>query len=156
MALPLPEDFKEFLRLLNKNRVKYLLIGGYAVAHYGHVRNTADMDVWVEPTSMNAKRVVKSLQEFGFDGPDVVEDIFTNPRKVVRMGVSPLRLEILTSISGVTFSQCYQRKKLVRMQSERVKVIDLQDLLINKKASGREKDLLDVKELQTKGNQKKR
>jgi predicted nucleotidyltransferase len=147
MALPLPDDFREFLKLLNKNRVKYLLIGGYAVAHYGHVRNTADMDVWVEATIQNARRVVKSLQEFGFDGHDVVASLFTNPRKVVRMGVSPLRLEILTSISGVTFDKCYKRMKLARMGSQRVKLIDLRDLIINKKASGRDKDLLDVKEL---------
>lgn len=155
MALLLPEDFREFLRLLNKNRVKYLLIGGYAVAHYGHVRNTADMDVWVEATSMNAKRVVKSLHEFGFDGSDVVESLFTNPRKVVRMGISPLRLEILTTISGVTFEHCYKRMRLVRIQSQRVKMIDLPDLIINKKASGREKDLLDVKELLRKSKRSK-
>lgn len=127
MALPLPDDFREFLKLLNKNRVKYLLIGGYAVAHYGYVRNTADMDVWVESTIQNAKRVVKALNEFGFDGPDVTMSLFLNPRKIVRMGVLPLRLEILTSISGVKFEQCYKRMKSVRMQSQRVKLIDLED-----------------------------
>lgn len=148
MAPQLPADFSEFLRLLHAHRVKYLLIGGYAVAHYGYVRTTADMDVWIEASAANAARVCKALAEFGFEVDKLNRELFLNPRNVIRMGVPPLRLEISMSIDGVDFKECYARKRRVRFQKQSVKVIDLHDLIKNKKASGREKDLLDIRELQ--------
>src|SRR5690348_10546085 len=103
----LPQDFKEFLQLLNTNRVEYLLVGGYAVGYYGYVRATADMDVWISCNPENAVKAVKTLREFGFDVPELSEELFLKPESIVRMGVPPFRLEVFTSISGVSFQECY-------------------------------------------------
>lgn len=148
MALPLPDDFREFLKLLNVRRVKYLLIGGYAVAHYGYIRTTADMDVWIERSEANASRMVKALIDFGYDVEGLQPALFLSERSVVRMGVSPLRLEILTSISGVSFAECYRRGRRIRVRGLQVKVIAYQDLITNKRASGRLKDLADIEGLE--------
>ncbi|MBL8823910.1 MAG: hypothetical protein JNJ77_15090 [Planctomycetia bacterium] len=147
MAQPLPADFAAFLKLLHANRVKYLLIGGYAVGHYGYVRTTADMDIWIETSSVNAHRVARALQEFGFGAQQVDPLLFLKPENIVRMGVPPLRLEIAMQIDGVTFEECYSRRQRVRFGRLLVNVIDLHDLLKNKKVSARDKDLLDIKEL---------
>jgi hypothetical protein len=111
MALPaLPRDFKEFLKSLNSNGVEYLLIGGYAVAIHGHVRATHDIDVWVRISPENAARIQRALCEFGFAAVLPSSDLFLTPNKVVRMGVPPIRIAILTSISGVGFEPCYREK----------------------------------------------
>src|SRR5580658_4167171 len=102
MATPaLARDFKEFLKSLNSNHVEYLLIGGYAVGIYGYVRATNDLDIWVSITAENANRVHCALREFGFAEALLTADLFLTPNNVVRMGVPPIRIEILTSISGV-------------------------------------------------------
>jgi hypothetical protein len=93
----LPPDFKEFLQLLNSNNIEYLLIGGYAVGYYGYPRATADMDIWVNATRQNAERLVEVFGAFGFN--EVSSDMFLRKSQVIRMGVPPLRIEILTSIS---------------------------------------------------------
>lgn len=143
----LPRDFKEFLRLLESHGVEYLLIGGYAVGYYGYVRATADMDVWVSSTPENADKVVAALREFGFDLPGLNRDLFIEEGNVVRMGVPPFRLEILTSISGVDFARCYQDRVQTTIDALPVSVIRLDHLKANKKASGRLKDLVDLEHL---------
>ena len=92
-----PQDFSEFLKLLNAHRVEYLLIGGFAVALHGYPRATADMDVWVARDRSNAERLVSCLREFGFDTPNLTPELFDDPNRIVRMGVAPLRIEILIS-----------------------------------------------------------
>jgi predicted nucleotidyltransferase len=148
MALQLPDDFKEFLRLLSENQVEYLLVGGYAVNYYGYPRATADMDVWVRIGERNAERVVKSLEDFGFNLPELTPDLFLSKRALVRMGVPPLRLEILTDISGVQFEEAYARREQVMQEDIEVSLIALDDLIQNKTAAGRPKDILDAEELQ--------
>ena len=143
----LPPDFKEFLRLLNSHRVEYLLVGGYAVGYHGYPRPTGDMDVWIAVSSPNAARVVGALVEFGFRAEDVPAALFTEPGKIVRMGVPPMRLEIVTSISGVDFAACYARRTSAVVDGVVVNVIGLDDLKTNKKASGRHKDLNDLEQL---------
>lgn len=107
----LPPDFREFLRLLNANQVEYLLVGGYAVGHYGYVRNTANMDVWVAISPENSTRVLNALEQFGFDRTAGAHlDLFQQPGNTIRMGEPPLRIEIQTEISGVTFAECYARR----------------------------------------------
>src|SRR5580693_4971018 len=105
MATALPKDFKEFLRLLNSNSVRYLLIGGYAINFYGYSRNTEDLHVWVEIAPQNAVNIVSALQAFGFHA--ATPDLFLETNRVVRMGVPPMRVELLTTISGVQFDACY-------------------------------------------------
>ena len=104
----LPPDFKDFLRLLNEHEVQYLLIGGYAVGYHGYPRATADMDIWVAIHPENAEKIVGALREFGFDLPELSADLFMKDKQIVQMGIPPVKLEIVTSISGVEFSECYQ------------------------------------------------
>src|SRR5881397_1413644 len=106
-TIQLPPDFKEFLRLLNSREVKYLVVGGYAVGIHGHVRGTADIDIWVEASSENAAKLAGVIREFGFRGPEVTDTLFAEPNRVIRMGTPPIRIEVLTTISGVTFEECY-------------------------------------------------
>ncbi|MBI3408791.1 MAG: nucleotidyltransferase [Planctomycetes bacterium] len=143
----LPVDFREFLKSLNSKRVKYLLIGGYAVVYHGYPRATGDMDVWVETSPQNAKRLDRAIREFGFDVEKLSPDLFEKPDQIVRMGIPPMRIEVLTTISGVHFSDCYRRRRVIRIDGIKVSVISLRDLLANKKASGRTKDLADYEQL---------
>jgi hypothetical protein len=143
-TIRLPPDFKEFLRLLNSNRVEYLLIGGYAVGYYGYPRPTGDMDIWIARTPDNAQKVVHALGEFGFTCP---ERLLLEQKKVVRMGVPPFRLEILTTISGVNFATCYAERLQVELDEIEVSLISLPHLKLNKKAAARSKDITDLDNL---------
>ena len=145
--IELPPDFSEFLRLLNAHGVEYLLVGGYAVAIHGYPRATVDMDLWVARTRRNAEHLVSALREFGFDMPQVTVDLFLQPDRVVRMGVAPLRIELLTSIDGVEFDECSARHVAVQLDAIEVPVISLSDLRRNKTAAGRTKDQLDLENL---------
>lgn len=143
-TIHLPPDFKEFLQLLNFHQVEYLLIGGYAVGYYGYPRSTADMDIWVAINPDNAQKIVTTLQEFGFNTPDLSIELFLQENKIVRMGIPPMRLEILTTISGVEFENCYKNKTVAQIDNLDVHLINLSDLKQNKQASGRHKDLDDL------------
>lgn len=147
MAMTLPGDFKEFLRLLNSHRVEYLLIGGYAVAHYGYPRTTADLDLWLAVNPGNAERAAAALREFGFDVPQLTTTTLLAANKIVRLGAPPMRIELMTNISGVTFADCYKARVDAVIDGITIPVISLDDLKINKRASGRFKDLDDLEHL---------
>ena len=147
MDIELPLDFKEFLKLLNENDVKYLLIGGYAVGYYGYPRATNDMDVWIAIHPQNAQRVVNTLKEFGFDHPELTPELFLQENKIVRMGHPPMRLEISTGISGVEFDECYAGRIVDELDGVEISIISLSDLKTNKRAAGRLKDLADLENL---------
>ena len=147
MDMVLPPDFKDFLKLLNVKKIRYLLIGGYAVGYHGYPRATNDMDIWIAIDQKNAELMVKVLKEFGFDTPQLSKDHFLEEDKIIRMGVAPMRIEILTSISGVEFDECYHKKILDEIDGIEVSIISLEQLKINKKASGRHKDLDDYENL---------
>ena len=142
-----PQDFSEFLKLLNAHNVEYLLIGGFAVAMHGYPRTTADMDVWVSRQRSNAERLVACLREFGFDTPELTVDLFDDPNRIIRMGEAPLRIEILTAIDGVEFESCVARAQTTTVDGSIIPVISLEDLKVNKRASGRAKDLDDLENL---------
>ena len=143
----LPQDFKEFLQLLNDKKVKYLLIGGYAVGYHGYPRATVDMDVWIAIESKNAEKMVLVLREFGLDVPELSAELFLKEDQVIRMGVPPLRLEILTTITGVEFNECYKERVIDKIDDVNVNIISLRHLKINKKISGRHRDLNDLENL---------
>jgi hypothetical protein len=134
------------LKSLESNGVEYLLIGGYAVNIHGHVRTTNDLDIWVNVNPENAARVDRALREFGFATAGLTPELFLSPN-VVRMGVPPNRIEILTSISGVEFGACYAEKEMIPVEDLVVPVISLARLRENKAASGRLKDLADLEGL---------
>lgn len=148
MALPvLAPDFKEFLKSLNSNGVEYLLIGGYAVSLHGHIRATNDLDVWVNVSAGNAARIERALREFGFTTSSLTPELFLAENNMVRMGVPPIRIEVLTSISGVEFGVCYAEREMFEIDGIPVPVISLGRLRQNKAASGRAKDLADLESL---------
>ena len=146
-TINLPPDFSEFVRLLNAHQVEYLLIGGYAVAYHGYPRATADMDIWIATHPRNAARVVAALKEFGFDVPALSVELFQTENQIVRMGVPPVRIEIATGISGVSFAECYAARVIDVLDGLEVSLISLHDLKRNKRASGRHKDLDDLENL---------
>lgn len=143
----LSDDLKEFLRFLNEEKVEYLLIGGWAVGYHGYPRLTQDMDVWVEMSVENTQRILKSLERFGFKRGVVEESLFMQPGNIVRFGFPPNRIEILNQISGVEFNECIQRKVMADFDDLIIPVIALEDLVRNKRASGRHKDLADIEGL---------
>ncbi len=142
-----PLDFAEFLRSLASKEVEYLLVGGWAVGFHGFPRATADIDVWVRRTPANASRIVEALRLFGFDVPELNPGLFLEPDRVVRMGLPPFRVEVLTSISGVEFEECWSSRVEMVAGDLRVPVLSLEDLKRNKRASGRAKDLADLENL---------
>jgi hypothetical protein len=143
----LTKDFKEFLQCLNARGVECLVIGGHAVAFHGYPRATADLDVWIAVNPANAARVVAALEEFGFDLPELRPDLFLREDRVIRMGIAPNRIEIQTGIDGVTFAECYPQRVAVELDGIPIWFISLADLKINKRASGRNKDLADLDNL---------
>jgi len=147
MDLELPNDFKEFLRLLRARGVEYLVVGGWAVIYHGYPRATDDLDIWIAVSPTNAERIVSVFREFGFDAPELSTDLFLKDDSLVRIGVEPVRIEVMTSISGVNFEDCYSRRLETELNEEPVSLINLRHLRQNKKASGRLKDLSDLENL---------
>ena len=150
--MELYSDFEEFIKLLNKHNVKYLVVGGYVVSYYSHPRNTGDIDVFVESSNDNAKNILSVLDEFGFGYLNISLDDLMKSNQVIQLGNSPVRIDIMTSIDGVKFNEAYKNKELAKFgKIGNVPIISLNDLLKNKKLSGREKDIQDVKSLEKDG-----
>lgn len=144
----LNQDFKEFIKSLNDNHVRYLVIGGYAVAFHGHPRYTKDIDVWIEMSPENAARMVKALEQFGFGSLGLKMDDFTTPDQIIQLGYPPSRIDILTTPAGVEFASCYEARVQVVIDDVTVQFIDLDNLKKNKKATGRYQDLADIENLE--------
>ena len=148
MAKPqLPPDFKEFLKLCLKYEVRFMMIGGLAVVHHGHPRLTLDMELWIERGLDNGERIIRALKDFGFANPEVVPEDFAKEKQFLRMGWKSTVIEIFNSLPGVDFADCYARRVFVKMGPMQVPFIGLEDLKVNKRASGRLKDLQDLEEL---------
>lgn len=143
----LPPDFKEFLKLLNANQIEYLLVGGYAVSYHGYPRATIDMDLWVAIHQENSQKLVSALKEFGFAPPDLSEALFLKEDQIIRMGIPPFRIELLTSISGVDFETCFAERVVDHLDGVETNIISLEKLKQNKKSSARHKDLADLENL---------
>ena len=126
--IQLPAEFKEFLKLLNSHRVEYLLVGGYAVGYHGYPRATGDMDLWVAIRQNNAEKLVVALMEFGLNAPQLSADLFLQENQIIRMGVPPMRIELLTTISGVDFDSCYSERIVDVIDNVEVNIINLKTL----------------------------
>ena len=146
-TIHLPQDFKEFFQSFNQHEVEYLLVGGYAVGYHGYPRATIDIDVWVASNGENARRVVAALEDFGFGSQMLAEELFLEADQVIRMGLPPMRIEILTSISGVDFQDAYDERIEDVLDGVPVKLISLRHLKANKVAAARTKDRADLEEL---------
>lgn len=144
----LNQDFKEFIQSLNDNGVRYLIIGGYAVALHGYPRYTKGMDVWVEPSPDNAARMVPALEQFGFGSLGLQAADFMTPDQIIQLGYPPNRIDIITTPPGVDFKSCYAARVAVEIDGVEVSFIDLENLKKSKKASGRLQDLADLENLE--------
>ena len=146
-TIRLPTDFKKFLTLLNSGHVDYLVVGGYAVAFHGHPRATGDLDLWIATSPENVVRIRRALEEFGFSRELVASAPLAVSGKVIRMGNPPLRIELLTSVSGVDFDACHRRRETLIVDAIEVAFISLADLRANKRAAGRAQDIADLEDL---------
>jgi len=142
------KDFREFIKLLNSNNVKYLVVGGYAVAFHGYPRYTKNMDIWIWINENNAKKLIKTLEEFGFSSLGLKKEDFLKPEYVIQLGYPPNRIDILTKISGLEFEKCYKSRIKTNMDGITIDFINLENLKKNKKAIGRFKDLADLENLE--------
>jgi len=141
------KDFKELLELFNVHKVEYIIVGGYALAYHGAPRYTGDIDLFVKPDTENALCILKALNEFGFGSVDLKEDDFISPNKVVQLGYPPVRIDIITSISGVSWDQAFKEREKGKYGDVPVYYIGRKHYIINKRASGRKKDLADLEAL---------
>ena len=145
--MKIQKDLKEFIALMNSHEVEYIIVGGHAVAYHGYPRFTGDMDFFVRTSAENAARIITVLQSFGFTGAEQLEPTLVTAGKVVQLGRPPNRIDLLTGIDGVTFEQAVAGAIEIKMDELPVRMIGLEDLLKNKAAAGRPKDLADLLEL---------
>ena len=138
------QDFKELLALLNKHHVKYLIVGAYALAFHGSPRNTGDIDILIQPETANAKLILEALKAFGFGSLGLTIKDFNKPENVVQLGVPPVRIDLITSISGVTWAEAHKGKAPGYYGDVPVYYLGKSEYIKNKKASGRKKDLADI------------
>ena len=141
------KDFEEFLQLLNATGVEFVIVGGYAVAFHGYVRTTDDMDLFFRNTPENIARIRQALQRFGLSTTEQQADEFAVPENIIRMGIAPVRIEMMNSISGLTFDEVWQNKVSGIYGETPVFYISRSNLLHNKRESARPKDIADVDEL---------
>lgn len=144
-ANQLSPEFKEFVELLNAHEVEYLIVGAFAIARYGVVRNTGDIDVWVRQTFDNATKLVHVLAEFGLASLGYTATDFMEVDVIVQIGVAPFRIDLLTVIDGVTFAECYPNRQISVLDGVPLSVISIHDLRRNKASTGRAKDQEDLR-----------
>ena len=135
------------LSLLLDNKVEFLLVGAYALAAHGFPRATADIDIFVKPDSKNASVLYKTLEKFGAPLENISRDDFAHPGIILQIGVAPRRIDIITKIDGLTYDEASKGKEIIEIESLSIPVISKQNLIINKLASGREKDKIDARNL---------
>ena len=145
--MPLNSDLREFVALLNSHRVDFLVVGAYAVAFHGYPRYTGDLDILVRPDLGNAQHVLAALTQFGFGSLGIRAEDLATAGKVVQLGVSPNRIDLVTSVTGVSFEQAWASRQAADLDGVPVFFIGRRELLRNKESTGRAKDLGDAEEL---------
>lgn len=148
MIVRVEKDYEELLELFNKHKVKYCIIGSYALAFYARPRYTKDLDLLVENSSKNANRILNALDDFGFGSLQLSQSDFTEPGQIIQLGYEPVRIDLLTSIEGVEFSKIYNNRSIGQFGKQQVPFIGIKDLIALKKISGRSQDRVDLEILQ--------
>jgi hypothetical protein len=146
----LEPDFRDFVELLNKHQVEYMVVGGYALAFHGEPRFTGDLDIWIDCTASNASKMVEVMNDFGAASLGFTKKDFLSRKIIKQIGQPPLRIDIMGEIDGVSYKEAMNNKQFFRSQSLSIPFIGVEDFIKNKKASGRKKDLKDVKKLKPK------
>jgi len=141
------KDFLDFLKLLNQHKVAYLLIGGYAMVAHDEPRYTKDLDIWVKREEANAERVVDAIKEFGFKSLNLTKEDFLTNAQFIQLGVAPIRIDITSEVSGISFDEAFPKRVLVELDKIVIPVIGIEALIKNKIASGRMQDLADAEKL---------
>lgn len=145
----LNEDYKDMLRALSEEKVRFLLVGAYAMAAHGYLRATMDMDIWVMPSPDNADAVLRALARFGAPLQNITGDDLQRDGTVFQIGVAPRRIDLITTASGLTFEAAHSRSLPIDIDGILVHIPCVEDLIANKRASGRTKDLADAEELES-------
>jgi len=145
--MTLDKDFEDFVFLLNKYDVNYMIIGGYALAFHGRPRHTGDLDIWIDISEENAQKMFGVINEFGLASLGLQADDFLQKGIITQIGYPPLRIDILNEIDGVEFNDAYNNKLIIDIDGLPISYISLDDLIKNKQVSGRQRDLSDVSEL---------
>jgi hypothetical protein len=145
--MPLSKDLREFIECLNSNKVDYLIVGALAVSWHGYPRYSADVDFLVRPTGTNANRVLKAIREFGFGSLALSIADLETPGKVIQLGYEPNRIDLITSVTGVTFDEAWQTRSVGEVDGLPVQFIGREALIRNKESTGRGKDRIDAEEL---------
>jgi hypothetical protein len=143
------QDFRDLLAEFNAHRVEYLVVGAHALAAHGRVRATKDLDVWIRPSPDNARRAISALAAFGAPLHELTESDLAVPGTIFQIGIAPIRIDIITAIDGVDFASAWPGRLAVSFADQVVNVLSRDDLIRNKKAAGREQDVLDVKWLES-------
>jgi hypothetical protein len=138
------QDFRDLLALFNAHKVDYIVVGAHALAYHGAPRYTGDMDILVHPDLENAKRILRALDEFGFGSLGLKVEDFTVPDKVVQLGVAPVRIDIVTSLTGVSWEDVVAGRVDGSYGSIEVHYIGKKEFILNKRALGRKKDIADL------------
>jgi hypothetical protein len=146
--MTLDPDFEDFIKLLNLHQVDYMIIGGYAMAFHGKPRYTGYLDIWIDISEMNAQKMLLVIRDFGFSSLGFEKEDFLRENLINQLGYPPLRIDILTSIDGISFKNAYPQKKVIMIDDFTANYIGLIDLIQNKNASGRQQDLVDVQTLE--------
>lgn len=142
------QDFRDLFVEFNAQRVEFLIVGAHALAVHGHVRATRDLDIWVRPDPANAQRVLRALKSFGAPTVDLTVDDLSHPDLIFQIGVPPVRIDVLTSITGVEFQEAWDARVMTRFVDQEVGAISRVHLIRNKRASGRTQDLADLESLE--------
>jgi len=140
-------DFKELLALFNAHRVEYVIVGAYALAFHGAPRFTGDLDLFVKPNPDNARRILAALAEFGFGSAGLTAEDFTRPDHVIQLGVPPVRIDLITSLTGVSWEETVAGRATGSYGDIPVHYIGRQQFIANKRATGRKRDLADLEAL---------
>ncbi|MCM8795977.1 MAG: hypothetical protein NC928_04790 [Candidatus Omnitrophica bacterium] len=150
------KDFEELLGLLNKHRVRYCIVGAFAVGFYGYPRYTKDIDIFVEPTLRNGRRIIDALAEFGFKSLNLSAQDFSQKGKIIQLGYEPIRVDLVTSIKGCDFNRAWEGKTIGNYGKHKVFFIGLEELIKNKKIVNRKQDRIDLELLQQRLNKTKK
>jgi len=144
----LNSDYRDILHILSEKKVKFILVGAYAMAAHGYPRSTMDIDIWIMPDPQNANMVLKALEDFGAPIKNLSADDLQKEDLIFQIGVAPRRIDIITSADGLRFEDAFSRSQLVEIDAVPVHILSISDLIINKRSTGRLKDLADVETLE--------
>ncbi len=155
MKINLEKDIIDFIELCNKHKIKYLVIGGYAVSVHGYPRSTKDIDVCIEISDENASNMVQVIKDFGFGSLNLNKEDFLKKHFITQLGFPPLRIDILNDLDGVSFEEAWNNKKIVSIENVPVNFIGYNELIIVKQKAGRPQDIADVDKLKKRNNRNK-